>query len=102
MQRFVKQLFTIFRRIEKKNSKGYLIVDKCEHLCYSAYVVRGGVWSRAWVVTERSNADRRKRSLPKRTCPVPQSASARKSCFPPTRLSRRLRRVGPRAKNPRL
>ncbi len=52
-------------------------VDKYEHLCYSAYVIWGGVWSRAWVVVERSNTDRRKRSLPKRTCLVPQSESER-------------------------
>src|SRR5215469_17100820 len=44
-------------------------VDKCEHLCYPAYVVRRGVWSRAWAVVERSNDDRRKRSRPKRRCP---------------------------------
>src|SRR6266446_9656166 len=99
MQRSVIQLFTIFRRLVKKNQNGYPIVDKYEHLCYSAYVVWGGVWSRAWVVAERSNADQKKWSLPKRTCPVPQSESARKSCFPPKRPYRRLRRVGTRARN---
>jgi hypothetical protein len=53
------------------------MVDKYEHLCYSSYVAWGGVWRRAWVVVERSNTDRRKRSLPKRTCPMPQSESER-------------------------
>src|SRR5258707_14829547 len=72
MQRSVIQLFTIFRKLVKKNQNGYPIVDKYEHLCYSAYVVWGGVWSRAWVVAERNNADQRKWSLPKRTCLCPR------------------------------
>ncbi len=51
-------------------------------------------------MAERSNADQRKRSLPKRTCPVPQSASARESCFPPTRPYRRYKESWNASKNP--